>query len=132
MSKRIIVCLSLCVIISVAVVAFAQRGAPQPPKPDNPQSLAHINAAKKIAANDTFLANPLNFFCVAGNARAQNNNAPDLEPVKLFDNVYAIGNSETTVYALTSADGIVLLDAGFENKVESVTVPQLQKLGFDP
>src|SRR5215475_4556598 len=76
------------------------RGAPEPPRPDNPQSLAHIAEAKKIAGNDPFLLNPYNFYCVAGNARAQNNNAPDLEPVKLFDNVYAVGNSETTVYAL--------------------------------
>ena len=70
-------------------------------------------------------------FRVAGNARAQNNNAPDLEPVKIFDNVYAVGNSETAVYAVTSSEGIVLLDAGFENKAESL-VQQLQKLGLDP
>src|SRR5262245_49517205 len=124
MSKGIFVCL----LLYLMPLAAAQRGAPQPPRPDNPQSLAHINAAKKLAGSDPFLADPLNFFCVAGNARAQNNNAPELEPVKLFDNVYAIGNSETTVYALTTADGIVLLDAGFENKTESVLIPQLQKL----
>jgi len=124
-----------CLILSTAVSLYAQRGergAPQAPRPDNAQSLEHINAAKKLAADDSFLANPINFFCVAGNARAQNNNAPDLEPVKLFDNVYAVGNSETAVYALTSSEGIVLLDAGFENKAESVLVPQLQKLGLDP
>src|SRR6185503_3262445 len=67
----------------------------------------------------------------AGNARAQNNNAPDLEPIKLFDNVYAVGNSETAVYAITSTEGIVLLDAGFENKAEALAL-QLQKLGLDP
>jgi metallo-beta-lactamase class B len=108
------------------------RGAPEPPRPDNPQSLAHIEAAKKIASNDPFLANPYNFYCVAGKARAQNNNAPDLEPTKLFDNVYAVGTSETAVYALRTSEGIVLLDAGFENKSESVLVPQLQKAGLDP
>jgi metallo-beta-lactamase class B len=124
-----------CLILSTAVSLYAQRGergAPQAPRPDNAQSLEHINAAKKLAADDSFLANPNNFFCVAGNARAQNNNAPDLEAVKLFDNVYAVGNSETTVYALTSSEGIVLLDAGFENKAEAVLVPQLQKVGLDP
>ena len=124
-----------CLILFTAVSLHAQRGdrgAPPAPRPDNAQSLAHINAAKKLAGDDSFLANPYNFFCVAGNARAQNNNAPDLEPVKLFDNVYAVGNSETAVYALTSSEGIVLLDAGFENKAESVLVPQLQKMGLDP
>jgi metallo-beta-lactamase class B len=124
--------IGLCLILSTAVSLHAQRGAPQAPRPDNAQSLEHINAAKKLAADDSFLANPNNFFCVPGNARAQNNNAPDLEPVRLFDNVYAVGNSETTVYALTSSEGIVLLDAGFENKAEAVLVPQLQKVGLDP
>jgi hypothetical protein len=114
----------------VAQCATARRASA--PRPDNAQSLEHINAAKKLAADDSFLANPYNFFCVAGNARAQNNNAPDLDPVKLFDNVYAVGNSETAVYALTSSDGIVLLDAGFEEKAGPVLVPQLQKMGLDP
>jgi metallo-beta-lactamase class B len=132
MSKKTIV-LVLSFALFTALTARGQgRGAPEPPRPDNPQSLAHIDAAKKIAGADPFLLNPYNFYCVAGNARAQNNNAPDLEPVKLFDNLYAVGNSETTVYALNTSDGIVLLDAGFENKAESVLVPQLQKLGFDP
>jgi metallo-beta-lactamase class B len=134
MTKTFIIGLQ-CLILSTAASLYAQRGergAPPAPRPDNAQSLEHINAAKKLAADDSFLAIPNNFFCVAGNARAQNNNAPDLEPVKLFDNVYAVGNSETTVYALTSSEGIVLLDAGFENKAESVLVPQLQKLGLDP
>ena len=110
-----------CLILSTGVVAYAQRGergAPQAPKPDNAQSLAHLETAKKIAGSDSFLANPYNFFCVAGNARAQNNNAPDLDPIKVFDNLYAVGNSETAVYALTSSEGILLLDAGFENKAE--------------
>jgi metallo-beta-lactamase class B len=124
-----------CLILSTAASLYAQRGergAPQAPRPDNARSLEHINAAKELAADDSFLANPNNFFCVAGNARAQNNNAPDLDPVRLFDNVYAVGNSETAVYALTSSEGIVLLDAGFENKAEAVLVPQLQKVGLDP
>src|SRR5678810_123134 len=95
--------------LCLGTMGFAQRGAPQASRPDNPQSLRHLDAAKKTAGDDTFLANPYNFFCIAGNARAQNNNAPDLEPTKLFDNVYAVGNSETTVYGVTSSEGILLL-----------------------
>jgi metallo-beta-lactamase class B len=131
MPKKVVVWM-LSLALFTAVAASGQgRGAPEPPRPDNPQSLAHIDAAKKIAGADTFLLNPYNFYCVAGKARAQNNNAPDLEPVKLFDNLYAVGNSETTVYALNTSEGLVLLDAGFENKAE-LLVQQLQKLGFDP
>ncbi|HEX5000086.1 MAG TPA: MBL fold metallo-hydrolase [Terriglobia bacterium] len=131
MSRQVGFCLFFGLILSGSLAIFAQRGAPQANRPDNPQSLAHIGAAKMLAGDDAFLAYPFNFFCVAGNARAQNNNAPDLEPTKLFDNVYAVGNSETAVYALTSSEGIVLLDAGFENKAEAL-VAQLQKVNLDP
>jgi len=133
MSRMKVLFLVLSLISGVALVAFGQgRGAPVPPKPDNPQSLKHTEAAKKLAGNDPFLANPYDFYCVAGHARANNSNAPDLEPVKIFDNVYAISNTETTVYVLPTSDGIVLIDSGLENKVEAVTVAHLQKLGFDP
>ena len=50
-----------CLILSTAVSLYAQRGgAPQAPRPDNAKSLEHINAAKKLAADDSFLANPNN------------------------------------------------------------------------
>jgi metallo-beta-lactamase class B len=123
-------CLAGAAVVIVPVLC-AQRGTPQPNRPDNAQSLAHINAARQMAGDDAFLRIPFGFFCVSGNARAQNNNAPDLEPVQLFDNLYAVGNSETSVYALTSSAGIVLLDAGFENKAAALEA-QLQKLGLDP
>jgi metallo-beta-lactamase class B len=138
MFKQVIVSFVLCLSLCIAPAGWSQdrgrggqRGAAAP-RPDTPQSLAHIDAAKKLAGDDAFLANPYSFFCIQGNARAQNNNAPDLDPVKLFDNVYAVGNSETTVYALVTSAGLVLLDAGFENKAESVLAPSLQKIGFDP
>jgi metallo-beta-lactamase class B len=111
-------------------VVPAQRGA-KPPLPDNARSLGHLDSARKLAGDDAFLAHPYSFFCIAGNARAQNNNAPDLAPTKLFDNVYAVGNSETTVYALTSSEGILLLDAGFENKAQGLAA-QLRTLNLDP
>src|SRR5213593_793758 len=106
------------------------RGAAPPARPDNAQSLAHIEAAKKIAGAD--LMAPFNFFCIPANTRANNANAPELEPVKIFDNLYAAGNSETIVYAITTSDGIILIDSGYGDRVETVLVPGLKKLGLDP
>ena len=48
------------------------------PKPDNPESLAHIAAAKKIVGDDAWLLPPYNFYCVAGNARPNNAQAAGL------------------------------------------------------
>jgi len=53
-------------------------------------------------------------------------------PVKLFDNVFAVGNSETTVYVISTSDGLLMIDAGYTDRVESVLVPGIQKLGLDP
>src|SRR6266581_3122737 len=132
MSKKSILCVALCLVLAMAAVAFAQQRAAIPQKPDNPQSLVHVEAAKKLAGNDPFLMKPYDFYCPIGAARANSQTAPDLEPIKIFDNVYAIGNSETTTYVLPTSEGVVLIDSGFENKVESTLVPQLQKIGLDP
>src|SRR5690606_22811836 len=62
------------------------------------QVAAHIDNARRLAGTD--LTAPFDFFCVPGNARPNDFSAPPLEPVKLFDNLYALGNSETVVYAI--------------------------------
>jgi metallo-beta-lactamase class B len=90
----------------------------------------HIAQARMLAGSD--LSIPFDFFCVPGNARANNMAAPALEPVKLFDNLYAVGNSETVVYALTTSEGIVLLDAGMPAEMEALVLPGLMALGLDP
>jgi len=132
MNKAIIFSLAVCLMLCLTLVAFAQAPAPAAPKPDNAQSRLHIDAAKKIAGTDAFLMNPYNFFCIPANTRANNASAPELEPLKIFDNVYAVGNSETVVYAVTTSDGIFLFDSGYADRVETVVVPGLQKLGIDP
>lgn len=91
---------------------------------------AHLENARRLAGDD--VTAPFEFFCVPGNARPNDFSAPPLEPVRLFDNLYAAGNSETVVYALTTSDGIVLIDSGTAAEVETVLVPGLIELGLDP
>lgn len=90
----------------------------------------HIDIARQLAGND--LTAPFDFFCIPENTRANNRDAPNLEPVQLFDNLYALGHSETVVYVLPTSEGIVLLDAGYADIVETVLVDGLRELGFDP
>jgi metallo-beta-lactamase class B len=104
----------------------------QSPRPENPQSVAHVEAARKLAADDAWLQAPFKFYCVAGNARGNSPTAPTLEPVKLFDNLYAVGNSEATVYAITTPQGIILIDSGYADRVEKEVVDGMKSLGLDP
>jgi metallo-beta-lactamase class B len=115
----------LVVLAGVALTA-------QSPRPENPQSVAHVEAARKLAADDAWLQAPFKFYCVAGNARGNSPAAPALEPVKLFDNLYAVGNSEATVYAITTPQGIILIDSGYADRVEKEVVDSMKSLGLDP
>ena len=55
-----------CLILSIAVSLYAQRGAPQAPRPDNAQSLEHINAAKRLRATIRFSRIRLTFSALQG------------------------------------------------------------------
>ncbi len=91
---------------------------------------AHVDAARTLAGEDLLV--PYEFFCVPGNARPNNFAAPALQPAKLFDNLYAVGNSESVVYALTTSDGIVLIDSGHPGDLDTLVLPGLTALGLDP
>jgi len=111
-------------LLMIAGSAFAQD------RPTGQSAEAHRDEARRLAGTD--LTAPFDFFCVPGNARPNNFSAPPLEPVRLFDNLYAAGNSETLVYAITTSEGIVLIDSGTAAEVESVLIPGLVELGLDP
>jgi len=95
---------------------------------ESAEAAAHVDKAKKIAGAEW--AAEAKFFCLA--PRANSPNDPLIEPTKIFDNVYAIGRSGTTIYAITTTDGIILIDSGYANEVESVLLAGMKKLGLDP
>jgi metallo-beta-lactamase class B len=124
----------LCIAVSIAHAGFAQNryehAAPPVSNADKAQS--YVAAAKKIAGNDALLLHHFDFFCVPASPSTKNLNATKLEAIKLFDNVYAISDTETTVYALTTSNGILLIDSGYADRVETVLLAGLEKLGLDP
>jgi len=52
--------------------------------------------------------------------------------VKVADNLYFVGQSEYSAWAITTSDGIILLDAIYEYSVEEEVGGGLTKLGLDP
>ena len=54
------------------------------------------------------------------------------EPVKVFDNLYFFGQSEYSVWAITTSDGIIVLDTIFDYSVEDEVAGGMRKLGLDP
>ena len=118
---------------------------------------AHV-ARAKAAAGDTY-QNLFTFLCAAPGARGGAPRAgapraggpagaaargggrgpavPDrsswyVEPVRVFDNLLFVGQSEYTAWAITTSDGIILIDALFDYAVEEAVAGGLKKLGADP
>jgi len=54
------------------------------------------------------------------------------EPVKVFDNLYFFGQSEYAVWAITTSQGIIVLDTIFDYSVEEEVAGGMKKVGLDP
>jgi metallo-beta-lactamase class B len=57
------------------------------------------------------------------------------EPVKVFDNLYYVGTAagdNSTAWAITTSDGIILIEATWDYSVEELVGNGLKKLGLDP
>jgi metallo-beta-lactamase class B len=54
------------------------------------------------------------------------------EPVKVFDNLYFVGMTEYSVWAVNTSDGIILIDAIYDYSIEDEVAKGLPKVGLDP
>jgi metallo-beta-lactamase class B len=106
--------------------------------PDTVQS--HLAAAKAAAGQEhEELSNSL---CAepAGARAGQQSQAPGppehsqwhAEPVKVFDNLYFVGQTEYSAWAVTTSDGIIIIDTIWDYSVEDEIVGGLARLGLDP
>jgi metallo-beta-lactamase class B len=126
-------------LLTVATLAAASALA-QPAAPDTPESL--VAAAKRAAGRDyagTFLR-----ICVApDNLVPRSPPAPGprvvpdratwyAAPFKVFDNLYFVGTKIHSAWALTTSDGIIVIDTLFDYAIEPEIVEGLTKLGLDP
>src|ERR1700681_3606684 len=55
-----------------------------------------------------------------------------IEPAKVFDNLYFVGSKIHNSWALTSSEGIILIDTLYTYNSEEEIVGGLKKLGLDP
>ena len=123
--------LTSSLIVSVAGLLAAQAPATQEAtKPDSPEARQLLETAKKSAGTDWVEA--FDFICAVNPGRANRPDDPEIEPTRVFDNLYVIGRTSTVVWAVTTSNGIVLIDSGYGDQLESVLLPGMKKLGLDP
>ena len=133
-SSALLIALALC-----AAVAGVTLVAQAPPA----GAASHVAAAKAAAQTDhSFLFKQL---CVpppppapatAGQQGAAQGPPPraqwHAEPAKVFDNLYFLGMTEYTAWAVTTSDGIIVIDPLFDYSVEDEVVNGLTALRLDP
>ncbi len=54
------------------------------------------------------------------------------EPGKAFDNLYYIGSIRQSTWAVTTSEGIILIDVGYDYTAKELITDGLKKLGLDP
>ena len=69
---------------------------------------------------------------VANPAKAPARETWYADPAKVFDDLYFVGGKVHSSWALTTRDGIILIDTIFPYNSEELIVGGMQKLGLDP
>lgn len=107
---------------------------------DSPQIRAQIDAIKKVAGPEWAFA--ATFFCSTEDEVAAMKILPSAtegdvdgqraEPMKVFDNLYFVGSKAVTTWAITTSDGIILIDAGYPERFDDTLLSGFKRLGLDP
>ena len=111
-----------------AIVACGQAPPAAPAKPDSEAIKALIEKAKKAGGPEW--AGEAHFFCEA--PRPNSPNDPPIEPTRIFDNVYVIGNQGTIATVIRTSQGLLMIDALSADQTDSQLLAGFQKLGLDP
>jgi metallo-beta-lactamase class B len=125
---------------------FAQQGAPAQSASGKAQEVeGHVAAARAAAGREH--AAMVDRLCPAPAGSLPGGPSPrpgaqpaapppreswHAEPAKVFDNLYFVGMTEFSSWAIPTTDGIIVIDPLFDYSVEDEVVEGLKKLGFDP
>src|SRR5262245_32141029 len=122
--------------IAFALPLVAALAAQSPNTADS-----YVSQAKALAANEQTalieLCTPAPAPAAATPAVAKPQPPPERStyaraPMKVFDNLYYVGEKNYSAWAVTTSAGIIVIDAVFDYSVEDQIVGGLKALGFDP
>lgn len=127
-------------VLFAVVVAFGAAAAQQGPDTAD----GHVVAAKaaagaeygglvsRLCAPPAPLPPPAKAAALPRPAGAPARDAWYAKPVKVFDNLYFVGQTEYSAWAVLTSDGIIIIDPIFDYSVEEEVVNGLKSLGADP
>ena len=124
--------------VSTLAASLATTVAAQTPSPEVERHVAAARAAagEHAAMVDRLCPMPGVARPVQGTRTAQPGvparESWHAEPAKVFDNFYFVGMTEFSAWAVTTSEGIIVIDPLFDYSVEDEVVEGLRKLGLDP
>jgi len=145
--------LAVLIAASAAATLSAQFIPTPAPGPSPPEVEKHVTAAKAAADGDLMgLYTPVCNTALAlvkppepraggaGRAGRRGGGPPadppretwHAEPVKVFDNLYFVGMTEYSAWAITTSKGIILLDAIYDYSIQDEVDEGLRKVGLNP
>jgi metallo-beta-lactamase class B len=146
MSKKSAACaglLSLSVLMLCPAWAQERQGTPVSsyrgpasfPNENKAAVAEHLSRARQIAGDELFL--DFAHRCIISPRYPERVSGIQydglIDPTKIFDQLYSVGQNAVSSHALVTSDGIVLFDAlNSADEAEQIIVPNLQRVGLDP
>jgi metallo-beta-lactamase class B len=127
------------ILTATALAIVAGLGVADAAQPASNTIDDHLAAAKAAAGFD--FTGTLARVCIAPQTAPGRDVAPGpapdrstwfTQPAKVFDNFYFVGTKFHSSWALTTSQGIILIDTLYEYASEDAIVGGLKKLGLDP
>ncbi len=135
--------------IAAGVLAWGIAVADMSAQPPDSRVQTHVDAARAAAGSD--FAGVFTRICreaapaamppAPERAAAQRGARPPgpppreawhAEPVKVFDNLYFLGQTEYSAWAVKTSAGIIIIDSIFDYSVDDEVVGGLKAMGLDP
>ena len=125
--SRVLVSLGALMLLASGTFANAQTVSAEPPAVQQ-----HVNAARGLAG--TRYKTAMERLCLPPDKRPRPTFGDlNIEPVRLFDNLYLVGLANVYSWVVDTPDGIVVLDTLNNAKDAELTiVGGMKKLGLDP
>jgi metallo-beta-lactamase class B len=130
-------------VLAACIACAAQTASAQD---TNAQVTAHVDAARTAAGKDhafifgQLCSGPLKAIGAAPPTDVVPGALPTIdsarewyaEPAKVFDDLFFVGQTAFSVWALKTSEGFILVDAIFDYSVEAEVIDGLRKLGMNP
>ncbi len=132
-----------CVVVATTLAMTLGAALPTAAQQNTNAVEAHRAAARAAAGDDheallqTVCRVPTPVPARATNAQRPPREVPPreewyAEPARVFDNLYFVGTQDHGAWAVTTSEGIIVIDALYDYAVEGAVVEGLRKLGLDP